>query len=120
MRNITWAAVAAAVLAGGGTAAADNTTQFKPVDTDKLVRRPSRAVADIGAQTVKLLGDATAKQVEGDGWIKTINNLFTFRRTTRTPTQPGMSRLPLPSAYPSTGYKSYNTPAMPTSQPTRR
>lgn len=118
MRNLTWAAVAAAVLAGGGAATAGETIQFKPIDTQKLIVRPSKAIADVGAAGVKLLGQTAAGQVESDGWVKTINNLFSRKVTTTAPTQAGPSRLPLPSAYPS--YKSYNNPVMPTSQPTRR
>jgi hypothetical protein len=52
--------------------------------------------------------------------VKTINNLLGFRKSIPAPTQPGRSPLPTPNLFPSTTYKSFNTPVMPSSQPVRR
>ncbi|MBX9583016.1 MAG: hypothetical protein K2X87_22145, partial [Gemmataceae bacterium] len=112
-----WAAVAAAAVAGPG--AAQDIVQ-KPIDTKMLVVKPTRAAADLTSRAMNLAGDTAAGQIESDGYIKTLNNLFKRRVSSVMPTQPGPSRLPLPSLYPSTRYANYNTPVMPTSQPVRR
>lgn len=117
MRYVLWAAAAAVIAAGPATA---GEVQFKPIDTDKLVVKPSKMAADLTSRTIQLVGNTTANQIKSDGYVKTINNLFGFRRTTPTPIQPGRSPLPAPSLFPSTQYKSYNTPVMPTYMPARR
>ncbi|MBX9623693.1 MAG: hypothetical protein K2X82_07750 [Gemmataceae bacterium] len=117
MRKLMWAAAVGAVLAG--PAAAGDRVQ-KPIDTDKLVVKPSRAAADLSARAINLAGNTAAGQIESDGYIKTINNLFKRRISSVMPTQPGPSRLPAPGLYPSTRYANYNTPVMPTSQPVNR
>lgn len=87
---------------------------FKPIDTDKLVVKPTQAAADLVSQTIKIVGTTTASIVEKDGFVKTINNLF--RSPTPQTRQP--NGLPLPTMFPSTHYKSYNTPMMPILGPT--
>ena len=111
-------AAALAALAAGPTAADDG--RFVPIDTNKLVVRPSRAVAQMTANTIGMVGDVAANQAKNDGFIKTFNNLFGYTRPGPALTQPGPSALPSPFRYPSTQYKNYNTPVMPTSMPVRR
>lgn len=118
MRHLIWAAAALTIVVAGPASAGD--IQFKPIDTNKLVVKPSKAVADLSAATIKLVGNTTAGAVEQNGYVKTINNLFGFRRTVESPVQPGRSPLPVPSLFPSTQYKSNITPVMPSSQPVRR
>lgn len=113
-------AVTLALLAGsvgvgwGGTSARAADLVFKPIDTEKLVIKPTQAAADLVSQTIKIVGTTTASVVEKDGFVKTINNLF--RSPTPQTRQP--NGLPLPSMFPSTHYKSYNTPMMPILGPT--
>jgi hypothetical protein len=118
MRHLVWSAAALAIVAAGAATAGD--VQFKPIDTNKLVVKPSKAAADLTAATIKVVGGATAGAVESNGYVKTINNLFGFRKPTAMPVQVGRSPLPVPSLFPSTQYKNFNTPVMPTSQPVRR
>ena len=117
MKYALWAA-AAALIATSPVRAGE--IQFKPIDTNQLVVKPSKVAADLTSRTIQLVGNTTANQIKSDGYVKTINNLFGFRRTTPIPTQPGPSALPAPSLFPSTRYKSFNTPVMPTSMPSRR
>ena len=75
---------------------------------------------DVAPATINLVGETAASQVESDGFVKTINNVFGFRRQTTMPIQPGPSPLPAAGLFRSTHYKNYNTPVMPRSMPTRR
>lgn len=118
MKHMVWAAAALTIVVAGPASAGD--IVFKPIDTNQLVVKPSRAAADLSAATIKLVGNTAAGALEKDGYVKTINNLFGTRRTVMTPVQAGRSALPLPSSFSSTQYKSYNTPVMPSSQPVRR
>lgn len=118
MRNLVWAAAALTIVVAGPATAGDIT--FKPIDTNQLVVKPSKAAADLSAATIKLVGNTAAGAVEQDGFVKTINNLFGFKRSTSMPVQPGRSALPAPHLFPSTQYKSNIVPVMPSSQPVRR
>ena len=118
MKQLFWAAATLTIVVAGPASAGD--IVFKPIDTNQLVVKPSKAAADLSAATIKLVGNTTAGAVESNGYVKTINYLFGARRTLSTPVQPGRSPLPLPSMFPSTQYKSFNTPVMPSSQPVRR
>lgn len=118
MRNLLWAAAALAVVAGGPAAAGE--AQFKPIDTKSLVVQPSKAAAALAASTINMVGQTAAGQIEKDGFVKTINNVFGSRRTIMTPTQAGPSPLPAPQMFRSTGYGSAIKPVMPISMPARR
>lgn len=107
MRLPIAAACAAILLAAGSSRAGDRV--FKPIDTEALVIKPSQTAADLVSQTMKVVGNGVANAVEKDGFVKTFNNLF--RSPTPQTHQP--NGLPLPSMFPSTQYKSYNTPQMP-------
>ena len=117
MRAFVWVGVALAVLAAPATA---GEIVFKPIDTKTLVVQPSKAVAAVTAATISIAGKAAANQIEGNGYVKTINNLFGFRKFLPSPTQSGPSALPHPSLFTSNKYQSYNQPVMPSSSPTRR
>ncbi|VTU02319.1 unnamed protein product [Gemmataceae bacterium] len=110
MKNLLWAAAAVALVAVGPAPAGD--IVYKPIDTNKLVVQPSRTVANVAAQTINVVGNTAAGSLEGNGYIKTINNLFS-RKIIVPHTQRGPSPLPSPNLFPSTQYKSYNTPVMP-------
>jgi len=117
MRCVLTAAVGLALAAGPATA---GEVKFKPIDTNALVVQPSQTAAKLSAATIDLVGKAAAGSIEGNGYVKTINNLFGFRRPVASPTQPGRSPIPAPALYQSTQYQNYNTPVMPSSQPVRR
>ena len=114
MRLRIVAACAAMVFAAGGVGAGEIVN--KPIDTDALVVKPTAAAADLVSRTMKVIGATTASVVEKDGFVKTFNNIF--RSPTPKTKQP--NGLPLPNQFPSTQYKSYNTPQMPIMVPTRR
>ncbi|WP_439625242.1 hypothetical protein [Gemmata sp.] len=114
MKNLFWAAAAVALVAAGPAAAGD--IIYKPIDTNKLVVQPSRTVANVAAQTINVVGNTAAGSLENNGYIKTINNLFS-RKIIVPHTQLGPSPLPSPNMFPSTQYKSYNTPLMPINRP---
>jgi hypothetical protein len=117
MKHLAWSLVALGIVAAGPAVADDS--QFKPIDTDKLVVKPTKAAANLSAATIKLVGNTTAGAVESNGYVKTINNLLGFKKPAPTiPVQPGRSALPAPALFSSTQYKNL-TPVMPSSQPTR-
>jgi hypothetical protein len=112
MKKLLWACAAVAV-AGGAAAGAD--IVYKPIDTNALVVKPSRTAANLAAQTIDVVGQTAAGSIENNGYVKTINNLFS--KKIRIPSfQSGPSALPSPNLFPSTQYKSFNTPVMPTVQ----
>jgi hypothetical protein len=110
---------AAAVVLLAAVPAQAGDIDFKPIDTKKLVVVPSKAAANLAAGTINLVGQTTAGSLENNGYVKTINNLFSIKRIAPR-IQPGPSPLPAPHLYKSTMYTNYNTPVMPTAQPIRR
>jgi len=108
-------AVCTAIFLTAGSSHAGNLVN-KPINTENLVVKPSQTAADLASRTIKIVGTATASVIEKDGFVKTFNNLF--RSPTPQTKQP--NGLPLPNQFPSTMYKSYNTPQMPIMVPTRR
>jgi hypothetical protein len=117
MKHMLWASAAVALLAAGTVGAQD--IVFKPIDTNRLVVKPSQTAAGIAARTIDLVGRTTAGSLENNGYVKTLNNLFSKKVIVPT-TQNGPSALPSPNMFPSTQYKNYNTPVMPTVQQRRR
>jgi hypothetical protein len=118
MKHVMGLAAAAALFAAAPTFAGD--IVYKPIDTNKLVVKPSRAAANLSAQTIKLVGNTAASAAENNGWVKTINNLFSKKIAGPPTIQAGRSALPTPAMFSSTQYKSFNTPVMPRMQPVRR
>lgn len=116
MRHLLCAAAALAIVAARPASAGD--IQSKPIDTNKLVIQPSRAAADLTAATIEMAGKTAASTIEKDGFFKTFNNLF--RKPTPATLQMGPSKLPAPTLFPSTQYKSFNTPLKPIAMPSRR
>ena len=114
MKKLLWGFAALAVIAGQPATA----SQPDPIDTNKLVVKPTRAVADLTAATINLAGNATAGQLKQNGYLKTFNNLF--RAPTPNTRQSGPSPLPQPGLFKSMQYKNYNTPVMPVAMPARR
>lgn len=117
MRKLLWGAALMAVVGTATVAVAD--IVYKPVDTNKYVVQPSRAAAGMAARTIDAAGRTAAGALDNNGYIKTINNLFSKKIIVPT-TQAGRSALPSPNLFPSTRYKSYNTPAMPRYQTRQR
>jgi hypothetical protein len=113
MKWIVWSAAAVALVVAVPAQAGDPT--FRPIDTKKLIVQPSKTAANLAAGTINLVGQQAAGSVESNGYVKTINNLFSVKRWMPT-TQSGSSGLPAPYLYKSTQYKNYNTPVMPTVQ----
>ena len=85
---------------------------YKPIDTNKLVVKPSKTAASLAARTIDMVGQTAGGAIENNGYIKTINNLFSKKILTPR-RQAGPSPLPTPNLFPSTQYKSYNMPVMP-------
>jgi hypothetical protein len=117
MRHYLWGLAALVLIAAGPATAGD--IVFKPIDTNKYVVKPTRAAADLTSQTINLAGTTAAESIKSNGYVKTINNLFS-KKIIVPHTQAGPSPLPAPTMFPSTQYKNYNTPAMPIMQPVRR
>jgi hypothetical protein len=117
MKCFVSCAVAVALLAAVPAQAGD--VVFRPVDTKKLIVQPSKTAANLAAATINLAGQSAASSVENNGYIKTINNLFS-RKWVEPKFQAGPSALPAPHLYKSTQYKNYNTPVMPTVQVRQR
>jgi hypothetical protein len=113
MKWFVCGAAALALLAGVPAQAGD--IEFRPIDTKKLIVQPSKTAAKLAAGTINLVGQTAAGSVEGNGYVKTINNLFGIKKKSPT-TQSGPSALPSPNLYKSTQYQNYNTPAMPVMQ----
>ncbi|MFM8273926.1 MAG: hypothetical protein ACKODX_16565 [Gemmata sp.] len=117
MRWVVCGIVTVALVVGAPANAGD--VEFRPIDTKKLVVQPSKLAANLAAGTINLVGQQTAGSIENNGYIKTINNLFSIKRI-EPKFQSGPSSLPAPTMYKSTQYKSYNTPVMPVAQPVIR
>ena len=117
MKWIVCCAAAAALVCAAPAQAGD--VDFRPIDTNKFVVKPTKTAADLASGTINLLGRGAASSIEGNGYVKTINNLFSFKRR-EAKFQNGPSALPSPNLYPSTRYPNYNTPVMPTYQAPRR
>ena len=116
MKWLVCTAAAVALMAGVPAQAGD--VEFRPIDTKNLIVKPTKTAANLAAGTINLVGQQAAGSVEGNGYVKTINNLFSKKWIVPT-TQAGSSALPAPNMYRSTQYKNYNTPVMPTVQPRR-
>lgn len=117
MKNCLWGLAALALIAVRPATAGD--IEFKPIDTKKLVVQPSKASANLAARTIDTIGQLAASKIENNGYVKTINNLFS-KKIIVPHTQAGPSPLPAPTMFQSTQYKNYNTPVMPILQPVRR
>jgi hypothetical protein len=110
MKPTLWACAVVAAVGAGSAAAGD--IVYKPIDTNKMVVKPTQAAADLAARTIDVVGKTAAGSIENNGYVKTINNLFS--KKIRIPSfQTGPSNLPSPNLFPSTQYKNYNTPVMP-------
>lgn len=118
MKNLLWG-LAALVLVAAKPATAGE-VEFKPIDTKKLVVQPSKVAAGLAAATIDMVGQTTAGSLEKNGYVKTINNVFGYKRDVPTPTQMGPSPIPAPTMYKSTQYISPLQPVMPKSMPVRR
>ncbi len=105
-------AIVAIALATTGTASAQQPFTFKPIDTDKLIVRPTDQAAGLFSGLSRVTSRFVAGSIEQNGFVKTINNLL-GRRSTPVTTQPGLSALPSPTQYPSTRYPNSFQPAMP-------
>jgi hypothetical protein len=106
---------AAAVALAAGVPARAGDVEFRPIDTKNLIVKPTKTAANLAAGTINLVGQTAAGSVENNGYVKTINNLFSKKWIMPT-TQAGSSGLPSPNLYPSTQYKNYNQPVMPSVQ----
>ncbi len=92
---------------------------YKPIDVNRLLVRPTRASASLAEQTINMLGVTAAQMVDNNGYVKTINNLFS-RKIIVPDTQAGRSPLPAPTLFRSQYYPNYNQPVLPRFQPVRR
>jgi hypothetical protein len=107
--------VAVAVAATAGAASAQG-LEFKPIDTTALVVQPTDAATNIFSRTARYISRVVADTIDGNGYVKTLNNLIGIKPQPKQTTQPGLSPLPLPGMYPSSGYKNSFVPVMPTYQ----
>ena len=116
MKKVLWGIAALTLLAVGPARAGD--VVFKPIDTQKLVVQPSKLAAGLASKTINLAGQAAAGSIEQNGYVKTINNLFS-KKIFSPKTQAGPSALPTPTMFTSTQYKNFNSPVMPVPQSVR-
>jgi hypothetical protein len=119
MKHLLWTAAALVATVAAGPATAGE-VQFKPIDTNNLVVKPSTVAANLSAKTIQMVGNTAAGAADSNGFVRTINNVFGFKKSVAPPTQVGSSSLPVPAMFKSTQYKSFNTPVMPSAQPVRR
>ena len=105
----------AAVATTAGAASAQG-LEYKPIDTNALVVQPTDAATNIFSRTARFVSRAVADTIEDNGFVRTLNNLLGFKPQPKQTAQPGLSPLPLPGLYPSTGYRNSFVPAMPTYQ----
>jgi hypothetical protein len=113
MKHSLWG-LAALVLIGIAPARAGDIV-FKPIDPDKYLVRPTKATAALAERTINSVGQIASESIKENGYVKTINNIF-GKKIVVPHTQAGPSPLPAPTKFPSTYYKNYNTPVMPTVQ----
>ena len=113
MKHCLWGLAALAFVVVGPAQAGD--IVYKPIDTSKFVVQPSNATATLAGRTISAVGKVAASSIENNGYVKTINNLFS-KKIVVPHTQSGPSALPAPTLYSSTYYKNYNKPVMPTLQ----
>lgn len=90
---------------------------YRPVDTSKYLVQPTDAATGFLSNATRALSRVAAKTIDGNGYVKTLNNLFSTSKEA-PPTQP--NGLPSPSLYPGAAYPSSFTPRMPTTQQYRR
>lgn len=102
-----------AVVASAGAASAQG-LEYKPIDTSKFLVQPTDAATGIMSGTVRYISRAAAGIIDGNGYVKTLNNLLGRSPTPKQTTQIGPSPLPLPGSYPSVSYKNSFRPMMPT------
>jgi hypothetical protein len=117
MKHFAWGLAALALVAAGPATAGD--IEFKPIDTTRYVVKPTRTAADLTSRTINMMGQTAADSIKNNGYVKTINNLFS-KKIIVPHTQAGPSPLPAPTMFQSTQYKNYNTPLMPIMQRVRR
>ncbi len=116
MRRLVLAAVVVAATALTTGSASAQGLEFKPIDTQALVVQPTDAATNIFTRTSRFVSRAVANTIDNNGFVKTLNNLIGIKPQPKQTTQPGLSPLPLPGLYPSSGYKNSFMPAMPTYQ----
>lgn len=117
MKKSLWGIAALVLIAAAPARAGD--IEFKPIDTKKFLVLPSKATATLAGRTINAIGTTAANTIESNGYVKTINNLFS-KKIYVPHTQAGRSALPAPTQFSSTYYKNYNQPVMPRMQQFRR
>jgi hypothetical protein len=117
MKHCLWGLAAVALVAVGPARAGD--IVYKPIDTSKFLVRPTKTTANLAERTINAVGQFTANSIESNGYVKTINNLFS-KKIVVPHTQTGPSALPAPTRFASTYYKNYHTPVRPSVQRMRR
>lgn len=100
------------VTATAGGAAAQQPFTFKPIDTEKLIVKPTDQAAGLFSGLTRVSSRLIAGSIEQNGFVKTINNVL-GRRTPPQGPQAGLSALPQPNLYPSTKYPNSFQPQMP-------
>lgn len=100
-----------ALAASVGSAQAQQYTS-RPIDTEKLVIKPTDTVTNIVGTSFKYVSRVTAGYLDNNAMIRTVNALFGTKKRA-APTQGGLSPLPDPSSYPSNYYNSPIKPVFP-------
>jgi hypothetical protein len=116
MKHCLWGVAALVLIAAGPARAGD--IVYKPIDTKRFLVKPTGATANMAERAINTVGRVAANTIESNGYVKTINNLFS-KKIVVPHTQLGPSALPAPTMFRSTTYKSYNTPVRPIMQPRR-
>ena len=109
MRSLLIATVVAIGFSATPAMAQQQTTPL--INPTAAVVPAANTTASLVGGTIRSLGQAVAGTLEDNAIVRSLNKLF--GRTYTTPTQPGFSPLPLPSAYQSTQYQNSFKPAAP-------
>ena len=117
MRRTLFAATVGLWLAVGSATAADGPFQYKPIDTNTLLVKPTDQAAGFFSGVSRTLSRVAAGTIEENGFVRTINNVFGTKKQAPASQVNG---LPAPSLYPSTKYQNSFQPVMPTSQQYQR
>lgn len=93
---------------------------YKPVDANKLIVQPgdaiSGATANASTSVFRSITRSVAGAVEGNGFVKTVNNLLGRRAQPAPTVQAGFSPLPTAGTFQSSRYQNSFAPAMPQAQ----
>lgn len=111
MQRILFALAVVAVAGWTSPSARAQQQTTQPINPSAAVIPAANTTASVVGGTIRGIGQAVAGTLEDNAIIRSLNRLL--GRTVTTPTQPGFSPLPDPSAFKSTKYQNSFKPAAP-------